>query len=78
MFSDSIKDAKKESHRKVSNLMFWFFSADLFKIVGGKPKVKYYCAIVKVIFDAEGEPECTTYLLEPEHYTMSVMGQISQ
>src|SRR5258708_34864458 len=25
MFSDSIKDARKESHRKVSNLMFWFF-----------------------------------------------------
>ena len=28
MFSDSIKDARKESHRKVSNLMFWFFCAD--------------------------------------------------
>ncbi len=48
------------------------------QVVGSKPKVEYYCKIAKAIFDVEGEAECKMYVLDPEHYAMSVMGRITQ
>ncbi|KAF8319479.1 uncharacterized protein EI90DRAFT_3132586 [Cantharellus anzutake] len=53
MFSDSVKDARKESRKKV---------------VGSKPKVEYYREIAKAVFDVEGEPDRGAYLMEPERY----------
>ncbi|KAF8309773.1 uncharacterized protein EI90DRAFT_1427028 [Cantharellus anzutake] len=62
MFSDSVKDAKKQSRKKV---------------VGSKPKVEYYREIAKAVFDVEGEGECAVYRMEPERYATSVMGRIT-
>ncbi|KAF8335318.1 uncharacterized protein EI90DRAFT_3120309 [Cantharellus anzutake] len=62
MFSNSVKDAKKESCKKV---------------VGSKPKVKYYHEIAKAVFDVGGEEERGAYLMEPEHYATSVLGWIT-
>ncbi|KAF8327607.1 uncharacterized protein EI90DRAFT_3018099 [Cantharellus anzutake] len=62
MFSDSVKDAKKESRKKV---------------VGSKPKVEYYHEIAKAVFDVGGEEECGAYLMEPERYATSVLGRIT-
>ncbi|KAF8325863.1 uncharacterized protein EI90DRAFT_3018919 [Cantharellus anzutake] len=58
----SVKDARKESQKKV---------------VGSKPKVEYYREIAKAVFDVEGEPDCGAYLMEPERYATSVLGQIT-
>ncbi|KAF8327453.1 uncharacterized protein EI90DRAFT_3018189 [Cantharellus anzutake] len=62
MFSDSVKDARKESRKKV---------------VGSKPKVEYYHEIAKAVFDVEGEPDHGAYLMEPERYATSVLGRIT-
>ncbi|KAF8319506.1 uncharacterized protein EI90DRAFT_3020798 [Cantharellus anzutake] len=62
MFSDSVKDARKESRKKV---------------VGSKPKVEYYREIAKAVFDVEGEPDHSAYLMEPERYATSVLGRIT-
>ncbi|KAF8317290.1 uncharacterized protein EI90DRAFT_3021365 [Cantharellus anzutake] len=46
MFSDSVKDAKKQSRKKV---------------VGSKPKVEYYREIAKAVFDVEGEESIRSF-----------------
>ncbi|KAF8336303.1 uncharacterized protein EI90DRAFT_156889 [Cantharellus anzutake] len=61
MFSDSVKDARKESGKKV---------------VGSKPKVEYYRQIAQAVFDIVDEAEHTAYVSDPEHYATSVMGRI--
>ncbi len=79
MFSDSVKDARKESCKKVCfSVLMLQSSADTSQVVGSKPKVEYYHEIAKAIFDIEGKAECKMYVLDPEHYAMSVMGWITQ
>ncbi|KAF8343046.1 uncharacterized protein EI90DRAFT_823622 [Cantharellus anzutake] len=61
MFSDSVKDARKESRKKV---------------VGSKLKVEYYRQIARAVFDIVDEAERTAYVSDPERYATSVMGRI--